>query len=142
MKIIDVPYANPWHNMLSAGQPNREQLRAAKDAGYTAVIDLRCEGEFTEFDEPAEVASLGMKYLRIPVNGAAGITESNARALKAALDDVAGSPVLCHCGTGNRVGALVALGQWLDGADRETALAEGRKAGMIGLESHLRQLMS
>ncbi len=142
MKLIEVPCANPWRNMLSAGQPNQEQLRAAKEAGYSAVIDLRCEGEFTDFDEPAEVASLGMKYLRIPVNGAAGITESNAKALSAALAEAAGTPVLCHCGTGNRVGALVALGQWLEGADRETALAEGRKAGMIGLEPHLRQLMA
>lgn len=141
MKPIDVPNANPWRNMLSAGQPSRAQFEAAAAAGYTTVVDLRCAGEFTEFDEPALVADLGMTYQRIAVDGAAGITEANARALQTALRDAPG-PVLCHCGSGNRVGGLVALGEWLDGADTETAVAEGRKAGMIALEPHLRALMA
>lgn len=141
MKIIDVPNANPWRNMLSAGQPSLPQLEAAASAGYTTVVDLRCAGEFNDFDEPALVTGLGMTYQRIPVDGAAGITEENARALQAALRDAPG-PVLCHCGSGNRVGGLVALGEWLDGADTETAVAEGRKAGMIALERHLRALMA
>jgi uncharacterized protein (TIGR01244 family) len=142
MKIIDVPCPNPWRNLLSAGQPAQKQLKAAREAGYAAVIDLRCEGEFTDFDEPAVVKALGMDYLRIPVDGAAGVTESNARALQAAIANADGRPVLCHCGTGNRVGALVALGEWLDGADPETAIAEGKQAGMVALEPHLRGLMS
>lgn len=141
MKLIDVPNANPWRNMLSAGQPSRAQFEAAAGAGFTTVIDLRCAGEFDEFDEPAVVAALGMEYQRIPVNGAAGITAENARALQAALRAAPG-PVLCHCGSGNRVGGLVALGEWLDGADAETAVAAGRAAGMIGLEPHLRALMA
>lgn len=139
MTPIDVPNANPWRNMLSAGQPSQAQFEAAAAAGFTTVIDLRCADEFKDFDEPALVASLGMNFLRIPVDGAAGITEDNARRLQRALQESPG-PVLCHCGSGNRVGALVALGEWLAGADPEVALNEGRKAGMVGLEPHVKSL--
>jgi hypothetical protein len=41
---------------------------------------------------------------------------------------------LLHCGSGNRVGALLALRESQDGADDESALEYGRSAGLTKLE--------
>jgi len=47
--------------------------------------------------------------------------------------------VLVHCGSGNRVGALLALRASLDGADDEKALALGREGGLSSLEGVVRE---
>lgn len=138
---IDVPHAHYSGLLLSAGQPDEAALRQARDAGYAMVIDLRTPGEFTGFDERIAVESLGMEYRQIPVAGADGVTEGNARAFQDALRDAGPRPVLAHCGTANRVGALVALGHALEGADTERALQAGRDAGLLGLEAHVRSLL-
>ncbi len=44
-------------------------------------------------------------------------------------------PVLLHCRTGNRVGALLALRASMQGASDEEALEIGRKAGLGSLET-------
>lgn len=140
--MIEIPYANLGGRVLSAGQPDADALHAAHEAGYTTVINLRPEGEFEDFDERALVESLGMAYRHIPVAGRAGVTEGNARALQAAIAEAGDGPVLVHCGTGNRVGALIALGEWLDGTDEEGAVAEGKRMGLTGLEAVVRELMA
>jgi hypothetical protein len=50
---------------------------------------------------------------------------------------------LVHCGSSNRVGALLALrAAWLKGATLEAALAAGRSAGLTGLESAVRSAIA
>ena len=67
------------------------------------------------------------------------MTEENARALAAALDQ-AEQPVLLHCGSGNRIGGLFALmAYYLDDKTAEEALAFGREAGLTRLEPVIRQ---
>ncbi|MCA1797961.1 MAG: protein tyrosine phosphatase family protein [Xanthomonadaceae bacterium] len=140
--LIDIPYPFVLGNLLAAGQPDEATLRAARDAGYTTVVNLRTDGEPIGFDERAAVEKLGMRYLQIPVAGAAGVTEENARALWTVINDAAPRPVLVHCGTANRVGALVALASALDGADLEDAIIDGRRAGLLGLEPTVRSLIA
>jgi len=137
---LDIPYANQDGAILSTGQPDAAQFRALHDAGYRTVVDLRRDSEQPGFDERALVESIGMEYVNIPVDGAAGMTAANAHALQAAVAAAGDAPVLVHCGTGNRVGALFALAAWLDGADTEGAIARGKRLGFIGLEPELRRL--
>lgn len=138
---LDVPYAFPVGRMLAAGQPDPAQLQAAKAAGYRMVVNLRVDGEAIGFDERQVVESLGMDYRHIPVGGAAGVTRDNARALQAALDEAGDAPVLVHCGTANRVGALVAVAAAMEGAPADDAIDRGRQAGLLGLEGHVRELI-
>ena len=65
--------------------------------------------------------------------GSDAINFDNARALDALLAERDG-PVLVHCGSGNRVGALLALRKSLEGADDDAALEYGRSAGLGRLE--------
>ena len=118
---------------ISTGQPDAALLSAAKDAGYVAVIDLRTAGEERGMDEADVVESLGMSYHLIEVAGAGGVTFENATELDGVMAGIDG-PVLLHCRTGNRVGALLALRASMNGASDEEALATGKASGLTSLE--------
>lgn len=123
----------PAEAITAAGQPNENGLKELADSGYAAVIDLRAEGEDRGLDEKAVVESLGMDYISLPIEGRGAISFENA----AKLDRILGKyeePVLVHCGSSNRVGALFALREKMHGADDENALAFGKSAGMTSLE--------
>ena len=133
-------FRNPAKDLYTGGQPTAEQLQQAATAGITTVIDLRQPTEDRGFDESATAATLGLPYVRIPVAGAAGLTPAKVQALQAALAQANG-PVLLHCASGNRVGALLALMKAQQGASTEQALQFGRDAGMTSLEAQTRTLL-
>lgn len=115
---------------LSSGQPTVAQLGIAARSGVRHVINLRTAGEEVAFNESEVVDSLGMEYHSIPVAGGAGINADNAQALADILAELDGEPVLIHCATGNRVGGLMALSAFADGANVDSAIAEGARWGM------------
>jgi uncharacterized protein (TIGR01244 family) len=125
--------------VTTAGQPSEAALKAVAAAGYKAVIDLRAPGEDRGLaDERKIVEMLGMSYVSLPVEGAAGVSYANARALDKLLAEV-GGPVLVHCTSSNRVGALLALRAKAIGADAEAALEVGLASGLAGLKSLVEQ---
>ncbi len=124
----------PADGITAAGQPNEMGLKALANDGFTAVIDLRTAGEDRGLDEERIVKELGMDYVSLPIAGRGAINFENARK----LDEILGGydkPVLVHCGSSNRVGAVLALREKLNGAENDDALAFGRSAGMTSLES-------
>ena len=123
----------PADGLLTGGQPTPEQLQTLAGLGYRTVINLRSPAENGSTD-PAMVEALGMDYVSIPISGAADIGEENARRLAAELA-AAEYPVVVHCASGNRVGALLALKAFLvDDQSPEDSLAFGRAAGVTRLE--------
>ncbi len=128
--------------VYSAGQPSAQQLQELAGQGLAAVINLRAVGEDAGFDEPALLQQAGVAYYHIPVSGGADLTPENAERLHGLLAQHAGQPVLVHCASGNRVGALLAVrAHRLQGQDAEQALATGRQAGMTRLEGAVRELL-
>jgi len=143
-QLVSIPFARiPFDGVLTGGQPTPEQLGAAARAGFRTVINLRAEGEPGGDADPAEAARLGLRYVWIPVAGTAGLTRDNVEKLDAALREaLPQGPVLLHCGSGNRVGALLALrAAWLGNAEPEAALKLGVDAGMTHLEPEVRKLL-
>lgn len=141
---LAVPNARlPLPGLLTGGQPPAEEIEAAAGAGYRTVINLRGEGEEGFEWEPELVRKHGMRYVSVPIAGADGLTRENVKRVDAALDaGLAEGPVLLHCGSGNRVGAVLALrAAWLEGATPEEALALGKEAGLAGLEEQTRKLL-
>ena len=128
--------------VTSAGQPDAEALKVFADAGYVAVIDMRGPDEDRGMDdEPAVVEGLGLEYVAFPI---ASRDEINFDAAKK-LDQLLGAydnPVLVHCGSGNRVGAVLALRESLNGADDEAAIAYGKNAGLTRLEDLVREILA
>jgi uncharacterized protein (TIGR01244 family) len=129
----DVPNRHdPLPGITTSGQPSAAHLEAAAKAGYKAVIDLRALAEDRGFDERAAVEGLGMSYVSLPIDGAAGLTYENAAELDRILAELP-QPVLLHCATANRAGALLALRARRNGADSAAALGLGVAAGLKGL---------
>lgn len=123
---------------VSSGQPSAAQLDTLAEKGFVAVIDLRGPGEDRGYAEAAAVEAAGLEYSALPITGADAVTVENARKLGAMLDSIDG-PALVHCGSGNRVGALVALLEADRGASAEDALEAGRAAGLTRLEGLVRE---
>ena len=123
--------------MIAGGQPTREELVALNDAGYRTVVSLR---KSSESSTSAEVsAELGMTYVAVPIDGSSGLTEENARAFAEALGK-AEAPMIVHCGSGNRVGALFALKAfYVDGQSAGEALEVGLASGLTSLEAAVRE---
>ncbi len=132
----------PLAGVVSGGQPSEEQLARAAAAGYRTVINLRMPSEDGVADEEARVAELGMQYVSLPIDGADGITEENARALAESLE-TSERPVLLHCGSGNRIGALLALSSYyVEGKSADEAIQYGLDSGLTGLEPVVRERLA
>lgn len=119
----------PRPGIMTAGQPSGEQIQLLAEEGYHAVIDLRAPDEPRGFDEPAAARDSGLTYLNIPVSPAT-LDQATIDRFLAALRTVQ-PPVLIHCGTASRTGAL--LYAWLVLEKREPpakALAHAKAAGL------------
>ena len=133
--------AEPLPNVVTSGQPDPASISELADAGFVAVIDLRGVNEDRGFDEQAVVESQGMQYISLPVAGAAGVSYENATLLDDILREVSG-PVLLHCASGNRVGALLSLRAHSQGARPEEALELGAEAGLSSLSDTVKALIN
>ncbi|MEN5207272.1 sulfur transferase domain-containing protein [Stenotrophomonas terrae] len=125
-------------DLITAGQPSAQQLRDAAANGVTSIIDLRRPEEDRGYDEAALAEQLGLRYVRLPIAGAADISEANARTLDRLLKQDSGKTLL-HCASSNRAGALLSLiDARINGASVDDALKLGRDAGMTSLEPAVR----
>ncbi|WP_265617063.1 protein tyrosine phosphatase family protein [Alteromonas aquimaris] len=129
---------NPKLNVYSAGQPTKAQLKQAKESGVKHIVNLRPRSE-QDWDEKAYVNSLGMRYHHIPVAGPEDINQENAAKLEMALAKNRGEPILVHCASGNRVGALVALNEGVEHQDIDAAITTGKQWGLTRLEPVVRE---
>lgn len=132
----------PEAQVVSSGQPTQEQFQVLANAGIKHVINLRPASEL-DFDEKAVVESMGMMYHSLPVAGAEDVTHQNAQSLSKMLSAMSGQPVLVHCASGNRVGALMAVSAAdSKGMSVDDAVAEGQRWGLTRLESAVRTTLS
>jgi uncharacterized protein (TIGR01244 family) len=141
MKDTEIPGLRRLSDEVwTAGQPDAGQLRRARQAGLKTVVSLCPAGE-CGWDEKRVAESLGLRYAALPVGAACDLTEDASRKLHDLLE-TCDKPVLIHCGSGNRVGALFALKAFhVHGREPEDALAHGRAAGLTGLENAVRNLL-
>lgn len=138
----DAPLNEVRPGLYAGGQPSAAQLQALAAQGVRTVIDLRQPGEDRGFDETRVAESLGLRYVRIPVDGAEGLDAANVRAVHQALQQSQG-PVLLHCASGNRAGAvLVLVSARYEHASPEQALQLGQRAGLKSLEAATRQRLA
>lgn len=128
--------------VASGGQPSAEALARLKELGFRTVINLRVEGESGFVDEKAVLEAQGLRYVHVPLT-AATLSDADVKAVRAVLDDAAAGPVLIHCASGNRVGAVWAVIQGRQGKTLDEAEAEGRRLGMKGsaMTSAVRRLL-
>lgn len=133
----------PLPGVLAAGQPNPEQLAALAAAGVRTVINLRLPTEQIEFDETSEARNLGLRYVLIPIAGPQDVSEESAALFSRELEKARrAGDVLVHCASANRVGAMLALDQFLTHNRSVTASLEvGRAAGLTTLEPKVTEIL-
>ncbi len=132
-EVLVIEDLRPIDGITSSGQPDASAFEIVAKSGYVAVIDLRGPSENRGLDEKSVVEELGLEYIEFPLVGSESISFANAKRLDVLLNDIDG-PVLLHCGSGNRVGAILALRHSLQGADDEDAMQYGKSAGLTSLE--------
>ena len=135
--VSDASIAAP--GIVTAGRLQPGDIERVRGAGIRHVIDLTPDAETPAFDEAAAMRAAGLAYSNLPLRGAADLTRANVEAFDALLRD-AGRPLLVHCASGNRVGAMAALrAAWVEGRPTDEAVAIGRAWGLKGLEADVRE---
>lgn len=124
----------PLPGVATAGQPTMEEFESLAKAGYRTVLDLRAPDEPRGFDEPAIVRATGMEYVNIPVTPAT-LGDDEFDRFRDLMNDEERRPVVIHCGTANRVGALLIPWLVLDqGRDPDDALQTAIEVGLRSQE--------
>lgn len=139
---ISVPnLCSPKPDILACGMPSDQDLQDVAKKGIKTIINL-CPQEETPSGEATSVEQLGMTYINIPIRGPQDLSREAAKQLAAVMDDCSQHPLLIHCRSANRVGALIALKEyWFEGKSEADALATGRSAGMTKLEAGVMAIM-
>jgi protein tyrosine phosphatase (PTP) superfamily phosphohydrolase (DUF442 family) len=102
-----LPYGScPVPGVAAAGQPGAQAWGDLARAGFKSVIDLREPDEPRGHDEAGEIARAGLAYLALPVNHDT-LGDRQFDSVRDFVRDPAHRPVLVHCATANRVGALL-----------------------------------
>ena len=131
------PYFRPDDNTIVCGALDEDKVEALAKAGVELVINLQPDDELS-FDEAAAVERAGMDYEHLPINGAADLKQLNILAFDNILRQHHGKKTAVHCGSGNRVGAAMALrAGWLRGRKMDTAMERGRSHGLTKLEQEV-----
>jgi uncharacterized protein (TIGR01244 family) len=114
-----------------ASQPAEADFRQAREGGVKTVINLRKADEVKDFDEPALMKELGIEYVSLPFHAASEMTPQLLDQARAVLNDAGKKPILMHCNSGNRVGAVWLAHRVLDGGlTWDAALEEAKVVGM------------
>lgn len=113
-----------------ASQPSAADFEQAKQGGIVTVINLRHASEQPDFNEQAFIEGLGLTYHNVPWSSPEELTDAKFDEVRGLLGD-ADRPILMHCSSANRVGAMWLAYRVLDeGASQEQALAEARAIGL------------
>ena len=119
-----------YDGIFLASQPSQADFEQAKDGGVRTVLNIRYDREHPEMDEKAIVEGLGITYIHKPWSGTDELTDSLLDELRGVLRD-SERPLLFHCHSANRVGAVWLAYRVLDGGiPVEDAIAEAKQVGL------------
>lgn len=139
--LAGLPHVSfPAPHRVASGRLQAGDVPVLKRAGIRQVIDLSVDSETPGFDEAAAMRAAGIGYHNLPIRGAADLTRANVERFDRLLGMAGSEPVLVHCASSNRVGAMIALrAAMLQGRPVEAALAQGRRWGLKSLEPAVRK---
>lgn len=129
-------------NIWVMGTPDASDIAYFAEQGGDIVISLLSVQEMAGSKETEWTTNQGLAFFHVPVDGSAGVTFANARALDRVLLRHSDKTILVHCASSNRVGALFALrAGWLDGHSTDKALEIGRQHGLASLQDKVATML-
>lgn len=109
--------------LLQSGAPTRLKM-----LGFVTIVDLRGPEEGTAAEKKA-VEAAGMRYVNIPIMEGVP-SDAQLAAFGRIVEDESNFPLLIHCASANRVGAMWVLYRVKRETPLATALEEGRAIGL------------
>lgn len=126
--------------IANAGLLHKGGLEEAQRLGFKLIVDLRGADERGVSKEKEQADRLGIQYINIPVTRRAP-GWSQVDDLAALIHDPVNYPVLVHCVSSNRSGAIWSLYRARVGVSPLTAVEEGRAAGLSSRETAVRKML-
>lgn len=126
--IVNYDRASPV--IGTAGLLKGNGVAEAKALGFKTIVDLRGPDEGTAAERAAAKAA-GIAYIGIPVTTKAP-APAQVPTFAKIVEDPDNWPILVHCVSANRVGAMWALYRASRGVPAEVAIEEGRATGLRG----------
>jgi uncharacterized protein (TIGR01244 family) len=117
------------HRIDTSGLVAPETLARVAEAGYKTVINLREASEVGVAEEKVIVESQGVRYVHVGIS-AGTFSSSDVDVCASVLADENAYPVLMHCASSNRAGAVLAVLAARKGASEAEAIAEGARGGL------------
>jgi uncharacterized protein (TIGR01244 family) len=116
--------------VAAAGQPSADALGKLKALGFKTVINLRpVEEAPVVAEEERIVEAQGLRYVSVPVTPAT-FSAHDVESVRKVLEEPGIGPVLLHCASSNRVGAVWGLLARQRGRTLQEAEAEANRAGI------------
>lgn len=118
------------HQIYLAGQPEKSDFDLVRQAGVKTILNLRTTNE-QRWDEAAWLKMLELDYINVPFRAPDSLTPDVFDQCRKIMNDKTKHPLVVHCASANRVGAI-----WLtyrvldDGLSFEDALIEARQVGL------------
>lgn len=112
----------------TAGVVAEGGFEEAKRLGYRTIINLNTADEGA-IEEDKHVRQAGLNYVSIEVPTKAPTSEQ-VEIFAGYINDPTHYPILVHCISSNRVGAMWALYRAANGVPAEIAIQEGRNVGL------------
>lgn len=138
-KYAQAPYGNKMPNIVenylratpyigTGGNLDPTGIPMLKEMGFKTIIDFNTDEQGAAAQGPM-VAQAGMAFKHISVSTDAPTNEQVAEFAKI-VEDPTNYPILMHCESANRVGAMWALYRASKGVPNEVAVEEGRALGL------------
>jgi uncharacterized protein (TIGR01244 family) len=117
--------------MTIGGQPTAEDLKKLREQGFKTIVNFRTAGEdeqpMSPADEGKAVASLGLKYLHLPVWK---FKPEDVDQFRHELTNLP-TPVFAHCKSGTRAGIMALLNMAVDREwSGDKAIEKGNEMGL------------
>lgn len=115
---------------ILCGQPSPKDFATAKQRGIKTVITLRLPGEI-DWNEAKTVKDLGLTFHDLGFQGPDSMTDDLIAKAVSILAQPDQQPVMLHCASANRVGAIWMAHRVInDGLSVDAAAAEGKEVGL------------
>ena len=144
VRVGEIEKAYQVGNIILAGQPKAADLKTLKTVGVQRVINLYRNPPL-KVNEMEICRQLNMEYQHLPFDDERQLNDAIFNRVRTALLQSSTKPVLLHCKSNDRVGAVWAAFRTLDqGIDLETAIREAKAMGLktAGYEQKLRNYVA
>jgi len=122
-------------SLATGGQPSARAFGRLADNGFRSVLNLRTPSEGVDLKrERVAAEEAGLRYLHIPFAGSEPRAEQADEFIRV-VSEKSNHPMLIHCATANRVGALMLIYRVVEhGWSLEEAEAEAARIGLRSAE--------